>query len=106
MIVPVLLYVVGAADFTSESAGFWLAVTVAVASFEVTGLPPKVVAAVALLVIEPASRSPWVIVWVAVQLVVPSGATGPVPQGLIVPCLSSVTVKGPARVTLPLFVSV
>src|SRR6266516_7877930 len=79
-----------------------LAVTVMLAVFDVT-LPED---AVALLLIEPASMSAWVIVCVEVQLVVPPGASGPLPHGLIVPCLSSATLNGPDRVVFPLFVTV
>src|SRR5207248_2977399 len=52
---------------------------------------------------EPESRSACVIVCVEVQPVVAPGASGPEPQGEIVPCLSSVIVNGPARVVLPVF---
>src|SRR5205809_6576110 len=76
-----------------------LAVTVMLAVLDVT-LPED---AVALLVIEPASMSAWVIVCVEVQLVVPPGASGPVPHE-IVPCGLSVTVNGPASVVFPLLV--
>jgi hypothetical protein len=37
---PAALYVVGFAVLVSESAGLWTAVTVAVASLDVTWLPP------------------------------------------------------------------
>ena len=57
----------------------------------------------ATFVIEPESRSACVIVCVEVQPVVAPGASGPEPQGEIVPCLSSVIVNGPARVVLPVF---
>src|SRR5438093_1132668 len=79
-----------------------LAVTVADASVDVIPLPE----AVALLVIEPASMSAWVIACVEVQLVDAPGASGPLPHGLIVPCLSSATLNGPASVVFPLFVTV
>ena len=80
----------------------WLAVTVADTSVEVRPLPE----AVALLVIEPVSMSAWMIVCVEVQLVEAPGASGPLPHGLIAPCLSSATLKGPARVVFPLLVIV
>src|SRR5438034_231352 len=79
-----------------------LAVTVTLAELDVTA--PK--DAVAMLVSEPASMSAWVIVCVDVQLVDAPGASGPLPHGLIVPCLSSATLKGPASVVFPLFVTV
>src|SRR5438876_7587223 len=99
---PTALYVVGLALLTSVMAFFWLAVTVTDAWFEVRPLPE----AVALLVIEPASMSAWVIGCVEVQLVAAPGASGPLPHGLIVPCLSSATLNGPDRVVFPLFVTV
>src|SRR5262249_28066416 len=64
---------------------------------EVTPFPEEV----AVFLIEPASRSAWVMVCVAVQLVVAPGANGPFPHGLIEPSLSSVTGYGPATATLP-----
>src|SRR5437762_3262960 len=79
-----------------------LAITVMLAVFDVT-LPKD---AVAVLVIEPASMSAWVIVCVEVQLVDAPGASGPLPHGLIVPCLSSVMLNGPASVVFPLLVIV
>src|SRR2546422_978788 len=97
MVWPAALYVAGLALLARVSALVWVAVTVALAGAEVAPLPE----AVAVLVIEPASRSACVIVWVFVQLVDAPGASGPLPQGLIVPSLSSLTEKGPARVTLP-----
>src|SRR5438034_256726 len=102
MVCPTALYVVGLALLASARTLFWLAVTVKEAWFEVRPLPE----AVALLVIEPASTSAWVIVCIEVQLVDAPRASGPVPQGLIVPCLSSVTPNGPASVIFPLFVIV
>src|SRR5438094_9773182 len=102
MVCPTALYVAGVALLASAISLFWLAVTVNEAWFEVRPLPE----AVALLVIEPASMSAWVIVWVEVQLVDPPNASGPAPQGLIVPSLSSPTLNGPASVVFPLFVIV
>src|SRR5207249_3467214 len=101
MVCPTALYVVGLALLASARTLFWLAVTVKEAWFEVRPLPE----AVALLVIEPASMSAWVIVCVEVQLVEAPGASGPLPHGLIVPCLSSATLNGPASVVFPLFVT-
>src|SRR5204863_202577 len=88
---PTVLYVAGSALLASVIALFWLAVTVAVASCEVAPLPD----AVALLVIEPASRSARVIVWVAVQEVDAAGANGPLTGQVIAPrpVWGSVTVK-------------
>src|SRR5436309_2123703 len=100
--VPTVLYVVGLAPLASVIALVSIACTVALASGEVAPLPE----AVAVLVIEPALRSACVMVCVAVQLVVAPGARGPAPQGLIAPCLSSLTENGPASVTLPELVRV
>src|SRR5206468_9389526 len=102
MVCPTALYVVGLALLASARTLFWLAVTVNETWFEVRPLPE----AVALLVIEPASMSAWVIVCLEVQFVDPPNASGPLPQGLIVPCLSSLTLNGPASVVFPLFVIV
>src|SRR5207249_10079531 len=102
MVCPTALYVVGFALLASARTLFWLPVTVNEAWFEVRPLPE----AVALLVIEPASMSAWVIVWIGVQLVDPPNASGPAPQGLIVLSLPSLTVNGPASVVFPLFVLV
>src|SRR2546426_438427 len=99
---PTVLYVVGFALLASVRTLFWLPATVNEAWFEVRPLPE----AVALLVIEPASMSAWVIVWIEVQLFDPLNASGPAPQGLIVPSLSSLTLDGPASVVFPLFVIV
>src|SRR5438132_14384046 len=76
-----------------------LAVTVMIAVLDV--MAPE--DAVAVLVIEPASMSAWVIVCVEVQLVVAPSASEPVPHK-IVPCRLSVTVNGPASVVFPLLV--
>src|SRR5437867_4342919 len=102
MMCPPALYVVGLALLSIARALSCLAVTVADASVEVRPLPE----AVALLVIDPASMSAWVIVWIEVQLVDAPNASGPAPQGLIVPSLSSPTLNGPASVVFPLFVIV
>src|SRR5262249_62047587 len=64
-------------------------------------VPISLPEAVAVFVIEPASRSAWVMVCVAVQVVVAAGANGPLPHGLIVPSLLSLTEDGPSSVTLP-----
>src|SRR2546427_589078 len=75
-----------------------LAVTVMIAVLDVM-VPED---AVAVLVIEPASMSAWVIVWVEVHLIDALGASGPVGHE-IEPCLSSLTLNGPASVVFPLF---
>src|SRR5439155_1615084 len=99
---PTALYVVGLALLTSVMAFVWLAVTVADTSVEVRPLPE----AVALLVIEPASMSAWVIVCVEVQIVSALGACGALPHGVIAACLSSSMLKGTATVLFLLFVIV
>src|SRR5438128_12567245 len=76
-----------------------LAISVMLAMLDV--MPPE--DAVAVLVIEPASMSAWMIVCVEVQVVVAPGASEPVPHE-IVPCRLSVTVNGPASVVFPLLV--
>src|SRR5438034_84813 len=102
MVCPTALYVVGVALLASARTLFWLAVTVNDAWFEVRPLPE----AVALLVIEPASMSAWVIVWIEVQLSLPPALPSSLPHGLIVPCLSSATLNGPASVVFPMLVIV
>jgi hypothetical protein len=89
--------VFGLGVLVNMSAGNCVPVTVAVAWLDFVPLPDV---AVAILVMEPASRSACVIVWVAVQLVEAPGANEAVPQA-IVPSLLSLTVNGPARVTVP-----
>src|SRR5207247_11207583 len=74
-----------------------LAVTVMLAVFDVT-LPED---AVALLVIEPASMSAWVIVCVEVQFVDPPDARGPVPH-VCGPRGVSGKWRGPTSIVLPL----
>src|SRR5437870_3864812 len=83
MVWPVALYVAGLALLARVSAFACVAVTVALAGAEVAPLPETV----AVLVIEPASRSACVIVWVFVQLVDAPGARGPVPHANV-PSLS------------------
>src|SRR5436190_1877240 len=96
MVWPVALYVVGLALLVRVSVLVCVAVTVALAGAEVAPLPE----AVAVLVIEPASRSACVIVLVFVQLVHEPGCNGPMRHSSVL-SLSSVTENGPARVTLP-----
>src|SRR5947209_5288278 len=93
---------VGLALFESDSAGFCCAVTVADVGGEVVPLPEAMAGAV----IDTAAMSAWVMVCVEVQLVNAPGASGPFPQGLIVPCLSSLMLNGPASVTFPVLVMV
>src|SRR5437667_128139 len=100
MVCPTALFVVGLALLATARTLFWLAVTVNDAWFEVRPLPE----AVATRVTAEPSMSAWVIVWIEVQLVDPPNASGPAPQGLIVPSLSSLTPNGPASVIFPLFV--
>jgi len=75
-----------------------LAVTVMIAVLDV--MAPE--DAVAVLVIEPASMSAWVIVCVEVQVIDALGASEPVGHETV-GCLSSLTLNGPASVVFPLF---
>src|SRR2546422_478237 len=97
MVWPAALYVAGLALLARVSALVWVAVTVALAGAEVAPLPE----AVAVLVIEPASRSACVIVLFFMILLPARSALCPLTPRFRVPSLSSVTEKGPARVTLP-----
>src|SRR5436309_4299544 len=99
MVWPAALYVAGLALLPRVSALVWVAVTVAVAGAEVAPLPETV----AVLVIEPASRSACAIVWVFVQLVDAPGANGPVPHAKVL-SLSSVAQKGPGMVSFQVLV--
>src|SRR3954452_19371717 len=88
-----------------DRAGFLSASTVAVASFEWTGLPAKVADAVAWLVTEPASTSAWVTAYSAVQVSAAPGSRVDV-DGQLTAVRSSCTVKGPERVTFAVLFSV
>ena len=79
---------------------FTTAVTVSLSGFDVT--VPLV--AVAVFVTEPASRSACPMVYVAVQ-VIDAPTARLVSAGQVTVALSSLTVNGPASVTLPLFVT-
>ncbi len=81
-------------DFTTAIDGDCTAVTVACALFELVA--PA--CAVAVFVTEPASRSACVIEYVAVHVLVASGAMSPAGQLTVV--LSSVTVTGPVTATV------
>ncbi len=59
--------------------------------------------AFAVFVTEPESRSACVIVYEAVHVIEPPGASPP--AGHVTVALSSATVTGPANVTLPVFVT-
>src|SRR2546430_667789 len=96
MVWPTALYETGLALLTKVSVLVCVAVTVALAGAEVAPLPE----AVAVLVIEPASRSVCFIVGAFVNLIDALAVRGALPLEVIVPSLSSVTEKGPARVTL------
>src|SRR5947209_5262163 len=93
---------VGLALFESDSAGFCCAVTVADVGGEVVPLPEEIGRASC----RERALSAWVVVCVEVKLVNAPGASGPLPQGLIVPCLSSLMLNGPASVTFPVLVIV
>ncbi len=88
---------IGVAVLTIVNAGDCTAVTVSVSVGEVT--VPLV--AEATLVTEPASRSAWVIVYDAVQVIDAPGARLAVAGHDSSVALSSLTVNGPDNVTLP-----
>ena len=75
--------------------------TVSLSLFEV--IEPLV--ADAVFVRLPASRSAWSIVSVAVQVTLSPGASGGVAGQASFVAWSSLTVKGPAMVTLPVFMT-
>ena len=87
-------------SFSTSRVALWTALTVTVPWLELIVAAPNVAWALAWLVTEPALRSPWAIVNVAEQLTVALGARVAV-GGQVTVVLSSVTVTGPARVTLP-----
>src|SRR2546428_238932 len=97
MVWPAALYVAGLALLARVSALVWVAVTVAVAGAEVAPLPE----AVAVLVFFSSSGSPRVLLSFPARRSADPAATGALPPRVIVPSLSSLTEKGPARVTLP-----
>ena len=85
--------------------GVWVAVAVAVAAGELIVVAPNVAWPFAVFVIEPASRSAWLITWLAEQVIVALGAMLVGLAGQVGVALSSVTVNGENRVTLPVFLS-
>ena len=92
---------------TTDSAGFWFAVTVSSSGGDVTGSPSgSWPVAVATLVTEPASRSAWVIVCDAVQVIDSPGAklAGAAGQ-LSSVAMSSSIVNGWNIVVFPVFVT-
>src|SRR5436309_2091977 len=97
---PSVLYVAGLAALVRLRAGAPAAVTVLVAGSDATGVVPSRAWPRAVLVMLPASRSAWVTVCVAVQVTLAPGARLAV-VGQLTLTLSSLTVTGPARVTLP-----
>ena len=91
----------GVAVLTRVSAGFWIGDRPSRLSvFDVT-VP---LLAVAVFVSEPASRSAWVIVSEAVQVIEAPGARVAV-AGQVAVAWSSATVNGPVSVTLPVLVT-
>src|SRR5580765_1186650 len=102
---PTLATVVAVEVFSTGRAGVWVAWAVAV-SVGGTSVPPAgVPVAPAWVVTEPASRSAWVTVWTAVQVVLWPGARLVTGQLGALSVLSSVTVI-PLIVTLPVLVTV
>src|SRR3954471_3495172 len=69
---PTALYVVSVATLVIFRCGFCVPVVVTSAHASAAGPAPS--STQALLKNEPASRSAWPIVWLAVQLIVPPGA--------------------------------
>ena len=98
MTVPTLVKVVRSAVLTREIAGAGTDVTVTESLLDV--MVPFV--AEAMFVTEPASRSAWVIVYDAVHVMLLPGSRVAVAGQLSSVALSSLTVNGPLRVTLPL----
>jgi len=82
-------------------ARFWTAVAVALVLAELIVAAPKWAWPDAVFTTEPVSRSAWVTMWLAVQVIVPFGAMLAGVPGQVGDALSSVTVNGAARVTLP-----
>src|SRR6516164_3131360 len=105
MVWPGALKLSGLVDLSTLRPGVVAALTsaveVPVSGDPVGGWP----VAVAVLVIPPASTSPWVVTWVAVQVMVPPGASGPSAgvQLVIGPNLSSLRLTA-LSVTLPVLV--
>ena len=87
------------------SLACWSATTVTLLGAESTAVVPKTAWPEAMFVIDPASRSAWVIVWPAVHTTWSRGARVAV-TGQLTVTLSSETVNGPDRVTLPVLVNV
>ena len=96
---------IGEAVLSSKRLGLWTAVTVALSSFE--SIPPAL--AFAVFVTEPAFRSACVTEYEAVQVTASSGSRNeslfPTVSrfGQLTVALSSATVTGPAKRTLPVF---
>src|SRR6478752_584387 len=101
---PTAAYVWGSALLTSVRAAVCVACAVAVSVAGVSVPPAGVPSAVALLVTVPASRSAWVTVWTAVQVVVSVGARVVASQTGAGSTLSSLTARS-VIVTLPVLVT-
>jgi hypothetical protein len=108
-VAPAAVTVLGDAVFSSARPGADVTVTVAVDGAEATGGPVGgVPEAVAVFVIEPASRSAWVVTYVLVQVVEAWGArvvTGQVVTGGVpVPEKEVSLTLTPVSVALPVLV--
>jgi hypothetical protein len=109
---PAAVTVVGEAVLVSESAGFAVAVRVALEGAEVTAAPVGGVPdAVAVLLTDPASISAWVTVYVAVHVTCAPGAIELAPAGHVaalndpVPENAPSFTPTPCNVTFPVFVT-
>ena len=100
----VLSYDAASASFAIDRAGFWSASTVTLVGADLTGLEPNMAWAEAVLVRWPPSSISWVIVVEAAQSIVWLGAMGLV-GGQLTVALSSVTLIGPVRGTVPVFLT-
>ena len=87
---------------SSVRTGNCVALTVTLSSFESTGVAPNNACPFAVFVTKPAFRSVCVTAYVAVQSIEAPTARL-MSFGQVTLALSSVTVKSPARVTLPVF---
>ena len=105
MMSPTAENVVGSATLVMARCGAGAtAVTVALVRAVLTGLPPLAAWPVAVLVTKPRSTSAWTMAYVALHVILSPGARLAGLAGQVTEVLSSVTLNGPARVTLPSFV--
>ena len=105
MVCPIALAVGGLGYFSSVNRGLGYVITVANTGLEVTKFAPALPVTVAVLIMDPSSKSCCVTVCEWVQVVVAPGAKGLVApeQSTSVGYVSSVTVKGPVKDRVPVF---